>query len=396
MSFALLALICLVALTGPLLSIPRWLHLPVVIGELAVGILLGATGFGLLDAKDATFDFLAQVGFALVMFAVGTNVPIRSAQLRANLGIGVLRALVVAAAATGVGLGVDAIFHTGHGLIYAVVLASSSASVILPALGEHAALDREPLASIVPQIAIADAACIVMLPLALQPEKAGVVGLGALAVLGFAALGWLLLRWLEVSGWRKRVHEVSEDRGLAVELRLILAFAFGAAAVAAVFGVSPMLAGFSAGVAVAAVGEPRRVAKQVFALTEGFFSPIFFVWLGAAINLRDLVGNPTSIALGIVLGLAALVVHAVPVVTRQSLPAGMLTAAQLGVPVAAATIGTASGVLGQGEAPALLLGAIITIASTAILAPRVERAAAQHAAPTSVSASGAASGHAAG
>ena len=45
MSFAVLALICAVALLGPLLSLPRFLRVPVVIGELVVGIVLGRTGF---------------------------------------------------------------------------------------------------------------------------------------------------------------------------------------------------------------------------------------------------------------------------------------------------------------------------------------------------------------
>ena len=53
------------------------------------------------------------------------------------------------------------------------------------------------------------------------------------------------------------------------------------AALAVAVHVSLMLAGFVSGLAVAAVGEPRRVAKQLFAVTEGFFGPLFFVWLGA-------------------------------------------------------------------------------------------------------------------
>ena len=42
--------------------------------------------------------------------------------------------------------------------------------------------------------------------------------------------------------------------------------------------VSIMLAGFSFGLAVAGVGEPRRLARQLFAVTEGFLGPLFFVW----------------------------------------------------------------------------------------------------------------------
>jgi hypothetical protein len=44
----------------------------------------------------------------------------------------------------------------------------------------------------------------------------------------------------------------------------------------------------------------------------------------------------------------------------------MLSAAQLGVPVAAATIGTQEHLLVAGEASALMFGALLTIACTSI------------------------------
>jgi Kef-type K+ transport system membrane component KefB len=42
MSFATLAVISLVAIVGPLLALPRRWHLPIILGELAAGIVLGA------------------------------------------------------------------------------------------------------------------------------------------------------------------------------------------------------------------------------------------------------------------------------------------------------------------------------------------------------------------
>jgi len=58
-----------------------------------------------------------------------------------------------------------------------------------------------------------------------------------------------------------------------------------------------MLAGFSFGLALAAVGPPRRLAHQLFAVTDGLFGPLFFVWLGASLNLRDLGEHPSYIVL---------------------------------------------------------------------------------------------------
>ena len=85
MSFSLLALVVLVGLLGPVLAGRASWHLPAVVGELLGGLLVGASGLRLLDSSEPTFTVLAQVGFALVMFVVGSNVPVRDSMLRGEL-----------------------------------------------------------------------------------------------------------------------------------------------------------------------------------------------------------------------------------------------------------------------------------------------------------------------
>ena len=103
-----------------------------------------------------------------------------------------------------------------------------------------------------------------------------------------------------------------------------------------------MLAGFALGLVVAAIGEPRRLARQLFGITEGFFGPLFFVWLGASLQVRDLAAHPQFILLGVALGIGAILAHAVGRVLDQPLTLAVLSAAQLGVPVAAATVAPSS------------------------------------------------------
>jgi Kef-type K+ transport system membrane component KefB len=136
---------------------------------------------------------------------------------------------------------------------------------------------------------------------------------------------------------------------------------FAIAALAVALHVSIMLAGFALGLAVSAVGEPRRVAKQLFAVTEGLFGPVFFVWLGASLGIRALGSHPGMILLGVFLGAGAVLAHLVARVLGQPLPLAMLAVAQLGVPVAAVTIGTQLGLLEPGEGAALVLGALLTL-----------------------------------
>jgi Kef-type K+ transport system membrane component KefB len=380
MSFEVLALICAVALIGPLLSLPRF-RLPVVIGELLVGIALGQTGARVLDSTNETLAFLGEVGFAMVMFVAGTHVPVRNRAMLGGLGRGLGRAAAIGVLSVPTGLLLAHLFNNDHGWLYAVLLASSSASLVMPALGGRVS-SRAGL-EVLPQLAAADAACIVALPLAIDPAHAGRAALGGLAVLGTAAAYFAFLRWAEVTGRRRAVHEVSERKELTIELRVVLLMLFGLAAIAVATHVSVMLAGFAMGLVVSAVGEPKRIAHQMLALTEGFFAPIFFVWLGSSLDLRALAGHPEAIWLGVSLGLAALVVHGAMVVTRQPVALALATAAQLGVPVGAAALGTQLGILGPGEPTALLLGAMITVLAVAVLAPRMQSDATDRAAASS-------------
>src|ERR1700710_1728487 len=97
--FQTLALVAVIGLAGPLLAAVPRMGVPVVVGELVAGIVVGRTGFGIVDPDNATFMLLANIGFALVMFVVGTHVPVRDASLRTALPKALLRAVLVGALA---------------------------------------------------------------------------------------------------------------------------------------------------------------------------------------------------------------------------------------------------------------------------------------------------------
>jgi Kef-type K+ transport system membrane component KefB len=333
---------------------------------------------GYLNASDPTFSFLAEVGFGLVMFVAGTHVPVRDVSLQRSLALGAGRAAVVGAGSAVVGVLLATAFGTGHGALYAVLMASSSAALILPII-DSLELKGEQVLKLLPQVAIADAACIVALPLAIDPAHAGRAGLGALIVIVAGAALFGILYVLEREGYRHRLHHVSEERHFALELRISLVILFLLAAIAGHSHVSVMLAGFVFGLAVSAIGEPRRLARQLFAITEGFFAPLFFVWLGASLDLSAIGARPSLILLGLLLGVGAVLTHSLAKFTGQPLSLGALAAAQLGVPVAAATVGTSLHVLQPGESAALILGALVTIAAATIaggLAARKQKVAA--------------------
>jgi Kef-type K+ transport system membrane component KefB len=251
-------------------------------------------------------------------------------------------------------------------------MASSSAAIIMPIIsGEK--LTGAHIITLLPQITIADAVCTVALPVVLDPAHAARSAIGSVVVIACAVVIYALSRYVVTDSGNRWLHQTSGTRKFALELRIDLVILFSLAALAMSVHASVMLAGFSFGLAVAAAGEPRRVGKQLFALTDDFFGPLYFIWLGATLNLRDLADSPRMIALGVALGAGAVAAHAVTIAVGQPLPVGVLAAAQLGVPVSAATLGTQLDLLSPAEAPAILLGALVTLAMTSLFRPRSAR-----------------------
>jgi Kef-type K+ transport system membrane component KefB len=360
--FPTLALLVAIGLAGPLLASLPGVRIPVVIGELLVGVVVGRTGLGFVDPSDPTFAMLANVGFALVMFVVGTHVPVRNTSLRSSIPTALVRAVAVGAVAAVLGVALATVFGTGHAALYAVLMASSSAALALPVM-DSLKLTGPPVLSVTAQIAIADAASIVLLPLVIDTSRALRAALGGLAIAACAVVLFLLLRTGDRQGWRKRLHRYSHKHGFALELRSSLLILFVLCALATTTHVSIMLAGFALGLVIAAVGPPRRLARQLFGITEGFFAPLFFVWLGASLQIRELAERPGFILLGVGLGVGALLAHCVARLLGLPLTLAVLSGAQLGVPVAAATLGTEQHLLAAGEPSALMLGALLTIAA---------------------------------
>ena len=372
MSLDVLALVLAVGLVGPLLAAPKRRGVPVAVGEILAGVLVGRTALRWVDPSSAVLTFLAQAGFALIMLVAGSHIPVRSPTLRPALGRGVRLVVLTSALAVPAGLGVAVGAGTGHGWLYAVLIASSSAALVMPVV-QDAGLSSSPVLVMTAQVAVADTAAIVLLPLAEQPARAGRAVLGVLAVGGAGLVVFLIVRELRARGGQQWLHRLSRRRNFGLELREQLIIVFGLAGLAQATGVSVMLAGFTAGLILAAQGEPRRLARQLFAVADGFLGPVFFVWLGASLDLKELIDHPGMIALAGALALATVVVHAAARLLGQPLPLAVLAGAQLGVPVAAVTIGQRAGLLRPGEGAAILAAALLGLAVTAWAADRAQR-----------------------
>jgi len=124
------------------------------------------------------------------MFVAGTHVPVRDREMRSAIPNVLLRAVLVGAVAAALGFALAAVFDTGPALLYAVLMASSSAALALPII-DSLRLSRPQVLSVTAQIAVADATSIVLLPLVIDPQRAvgRLVFLRLLDLRGLARLG---------------------------------------------------------------------------------------------------------------------------------------------------------------------------------------------------------------
>jgi Kef-type K+ transport system membrane component KefB len=363
-SFGDLLLIVLAGLGGPLLALTPRLFVPLVIGEIAAGALVGDTGFGAVHPTNGTTAFLGQVGFAMLMFTAGIHLPLRDPRLFASLRRGALLAGIVGLLAVPAGLAAAAIAGTSHAAVYAVVLASGSAAVLLPALAETGLGGRDVL-SVVAQVTIADVVTIVSVPIVLQPSRTAHALLGGALVAGAAAALLFAARALAGRDWVARVRALSKQRHWALDLRIALLVLFFLAWLAQRSGTSVLIAGFGAGVTAALVGGPKRLSTQIRGVADGFFVPLYFVVLGAQLDLGGLLEHPEMIALAGALAVLNVLIHLAAARTgRVSVGGALAASAQLGVPAAVASLGLAEGVLSSEIATAIAASIVSLVVCT--------------------------------
>jgi Kef-type K+ transport system membrane component KefB len=364
-SFGILTVIVLAGLAGPLLAASSGVLVPVIVGELLAGLVVGSSGFGWVHPDDPTTAFLAAIGFAMLMFAAGLHVPVRQPRLARQLGRGAVAAGITGALAVAGGWVASRVAGVSHVGIYALILASASAAVLVPSLHECGLLDRSEGLVVAAQVAIADVAAIVLVPIVLQPDRTttALAGVGAVAVSACAVVLYLVERRVKGAAWIDHLRRLSKEREWALDLRVALLVLFALCWLATRIGTSILIAGFAVGLVVAATGGPKRLSRQVTGVASGFFVPLFFVVLGARIDIRAFSTSGTLIGLAVLLvALDAGIGIVAALVTRQPYPAGLAATVTLGVPAAVVALGLQEHVISPGVGAAILAAALGSIA----------------------------------
>jgi len=362
--YSSLALLVAAGLLGPLLAFSRRLRVPVLVGELVGGIILGRTWLNLIDPTMQPFPVFASLGFAMLMLEAGTEVDIGSTLLRDEAVRAGLAFLLTLIASIPIALAIGGLFGSNHVALFVILLVGSSAAVALPTIQERR-LAGPSVALCIAWITLADAVTVLVMPLTLTGAGQIPEALLGDALIVVVAAGTIMLgRRLFTMGWAQEARRLSEQRRWALRLRISVLLLLCLGAIAEHTGASLLVAGFAAGIVLRQFHAPHRLALELTGLAAGFFVPAFFVLLGASLDLKGLLASPSAIGLAVALALAATAVHVVAALivgTQQRLASGLLASAQLGLPAAAAALGLSTGALSPPVATALVAAGLLTL-----------------------------------
>jgi Kef-type K+ transport system membrane component KefB len=368
-----LLVVVAVAFAAPfLLGLLPGLRIPAVVLEIVAGIVVGPSVLGWVEI-DGTIEVMATLGLAFLLFLGGLEVDftqLRGRVLRLTAG-GYALSLAIAVALA-FALGAGGLVQTP--LLVAIALGSTSLGVLIPVLKDGGRI-ATPLGRLVlAGGSIADFAAIILLSLFFTGEGgagATLVLIGSL--LGLAAVVLAVVRGAQHS-MRIRADLLRlQDTTAQIRVRGALVLLVGFAAAAQQLGLEVILGTFAAG-AMLALADPDRamthpeLRRKLEAVGFGVFIPVFFVASGVRFDLGALTGSASALvmvplflaALLLVRGLPALLYR--PLLARgETLAAGLLQATSLPFLVATTAIGLELGLVGAGEAAALVGAGLLSV-----------------------------------
>lgn len=289
----------LIVLTGALVLVPLLHRFRVssVLGYLAVGVVLGPSGFGAIDDPEEA-GWLAELGVVFMLFAIGLELPLERLKTMRYYVFGLGTAQMLASM---VAIGAVAFFR-GNSLAAAIViggtLALSSTATVLKLLvdrGEAAArfgriavailllqdLSVVPMLALIPLLGNADSA---------SPWLALGIALGKAAVaLGFITLaGRFFIRPL----FRQIAATGNSELFTAASLFILLGLGW----VTQAAGMSMSLGAFLAGMLLAGTPYRHQIEADIQPF-RGLLLGLFFVTVGMTFDIAALLKDIAPILL---------------------------------------------------------------------------------------------------
>lgn len=364
-------LIPVLAVLAPLLArgLGRWVRVPIVVFELALGIVVGPDILGWVMASEI-FDQLSSFGLAMLFFMAGCEIEVAAVRGRpaVRAGIGWLISL-------GVGIGAGWLIAPGEPAVFiGIALASTALGALLPILRDAGELSTPWGRAVTAVGAFGEFGPLIAISLFLGTRNLG----AATVVLAFfvviAAAGIIFAVRFEHGHLHRLVNATLHTSG-QMAIRILLLILGSLVAVSIWLDLDMLIGAFAAGIVwkllMRNAQEPVReaVESKVEAVAFGFFVPLFFLYTGVSFDLAGVLGDWRTTLLVPGFLLALLVVRGVP--SAFAAPEGssrrdrwallFLGATGLPIIVAVTTIGVDNGILPTGIAAALVGAGMLSV-----------------------------------
>jgi len=357
---------------------------PAVLGELIAGVLLGGSVLGIVPTEGTGAEIihlLAELGVVLLLFEIGLETDLREMFRVGPASLSVAAVGVVLPFALGFAYWAY-LPHAASGtpdltisaIFVGATLTATSVGITARVLSDLGQMHTQEAKIIIGAAIIDDVLGLVILTVVSGlAAGASVEALGILRVFA-VAVGFLVVAVLVGRFAAPRLFDlVVRMRVRYVLLVFAIAFALGLAATAALVGSALIIGAFAAGVILSGTNQFDTIEHEVRPVAS-IFTPIFFVSVGASVNLGLL--NParegaTGI-LGVAAALTALAIvgkmaagWAAPWVKFRRLVVGVGMVPRGEVGLIFADIGRRAGVLNEAVFGAVLL----TVMATTFVAP---------------------------
>jgi Kef-type K+ transport system membrane component KefB len=392
-TFVQLLIVSALAASIPVISGSlKVLSVPVVVGEIVIGILLGGSGLGVIG-DNTHITFLAELGFIYLMFLSGLEIDFsllkrgsrveRSGALGNPITLGFAVFAGTVALALLASLLLSATGAVEKPLIMALVLSTTSVGVVLPVLKDSGLISKSFGQSVLLSALIADFSTMVLITAVVAAASGGLTPELLLILMLFVAFlaVWRLGAALRTGRWGKALDV---PRAVAAEapVRLALALMIFFVVLSRWVGAEVILGAFLSGAAVSLLSHrPSHVLNaKLGAIGFGFLVPVFFIHTGANFDLEKVAASTAGLVLVPALVAAAYAVKVLPSLLyvrvydlRTALSAGVLLSSRLSLIIAAAAVGVRVGAVSEAVAAAVVLVAVFTCTLSPILFNKLYR-----------------------
>jgi Kef-type K+ transport system membrane component KefB len=290
--------ICILVFSAKVLGeIFSWRKIPSVLGELLAGILLGPYALGSLIAINGSpliqineiVRAFAEIGGILILFVAGLEMTFRDFRKVGTAGFVIGTLGVIIPFIMGYGLSIALGLGTITGLVIGAALVATSISITALVLQEINQSRKIESRMMISAAVVDDVLGLAILGVIVSfiSTSTPITPLSVIVVISTSLALWLTMTVFAAIVLPKIINFTSKGKEETLEAAAT-ASCFGASALAAVLGLSPIVGAFAAGMAVAssnAIEKIRDYTKKISVI----FSPVFFGLAGAQFDIRSFI-----------------------------------------------------------------------------------------------------------